>query len=328
MRRLLHVMLLVALLTVANPVLAQGGGDGTTPSPESEQLYAMMSNFSLHVSCEALAASRMSLNMLALLTPVPEGVSIEPVAACGVPAAWFAPPDAPETPVLYYAHGGGYIIGGLDGAYRSFIARLALTTSLRVLAVDYRLAPEHPYPAAIEDSTAAYRWLAAQLPPEQIVIAGDSAGGNLAVATLLALREAGDALPAAALFSPWLDLTGSGATVETLAAADPLLDAAGLASAAGCYAGDVPLDDPMISPLFADLAGLPPVLVEVGTQEILLSDATRFTRAARLAGGDVTLNVWEGQVHVWPLLSVNLPEGEAVFTEVGAFARLHTGISE
>jgi len=236
----------------------------------------------------------------------------------GVTAEWIETPEA-TVGVLLYLHGGAYCLGSV-ATHRALIARLVQVTRYRALAPDYRLAPEHPFPAALEDVTSAYRWLLTQgHAPERIALVGDSAGGGLAVAALVALRDAGTPLPAAATcFSPWFDLTLSGASVRTQAGADALLDAASLRRYARAYAADYPLEHPLLSPLYADLRGLPPLLIQVGTAEILLDDATRLASAARKAGVAVTLQTWEGLFHVFQMASF-LPETGQALANVSAF---------
>lgn len=250
--------------------------------------------------------------------PMPKGVRVEPAPVGEVPAAWFTP--TPVRPgALLYLHGGAYCLGSV-ASYRAFVAHLAQATRLRTLAIDYRLAPEHPFPAALEDAMAAYRWLLTQgYAPGTLVLAGDSAGGGLTVATLLALREAGLPLPAGAVaFSPWFDLTLGGESVRIRAAQDPMLDAEGLRRCARAYAGDTPLTHPLLSPLFADLRGLPPLLLQVGTAEILLDDTLRLAEAARAAGVAVTVQVWDELFHVFQLLTF-LPESREALLRVAAF---------
>ncbi len=250
--------------------------------------------------------------------PLPKQVRCRPVDAAGVPATWIEPPDA-TSGVMLYLHGGAYSLGSVV-THRELIARLACATRRRALALNYRLAPEHPFPAALDDTAAAYGWLLAQgISPERIVIAGDSAGGGLAIAALVALRDAGTPLPAAAVcLSPWLDLTLSGASVRAQAAADPILDAASLDRYARAYAAGQPLNRPLLSPLFADLRGLPPVLLQVGAAEILFDDATRLAEAARAAGVAVTLQTWPGLFHVFQLFAF-LPETARAVAQIAEF---------
>jgi acetyl esterase/lipase len=254
----------------------------------------------------------------------PRGVQVLPLLAGEARAEWIIPPAAPQRPVILYVHGGGWIMG-LDNIHRRMIARLARAASGRALAVDYRLAPEHPFPAALEDCVAAYRWLLdTGIPPEEVVIAGDSAGGNLTLATLIALRDGGDLLPAAALcISPLTDLTGTGETFQQTT--DAALLAGFVVTAIDAYAGGHDVRDPLLSPLDADLSGLPPLLIQVGGDEILLSDAVGFAGKARAAGVEVDLGVWAHMWHVWHVFAPFLPEAEAALNAMGAFAREHAG---
>jgi acetyl esterase/lipase len=250
--------------------------------------------------------------------PLPKQVRCQPVDVDGIPAAWIETGD-PSLGVVLYLHGGAYSLGSVV-THRELIARLARATRRRALAINYRLAPESPFPAALDDTVAAYRWLLAQgISPERIVIAGDSAGGGLAIAALVVLRDARTPLPAAAVcLSPWLDLTLSGASVRTQATADPILDAASLDRYARAYAAGQPLNHPLLSPLFADLRGLPPVLLQAGSAEILFDDATRLTAAARATGVAVTLQTWEGLFHVFQMFSF-LPETAKAVAQVTEF---------
>jgi epsilon-lactone hydrolase len=265
-----------------------------------------------------VAEWREAYDGLGALLPAAEGVAVETTDAGGVPAEWIGTGDGP---VVVYVHGGGYCIGSL-GSHRPMLTHLASAVGGRVLAVDYRLAPEHPFPAALDDACAAYRWvLAGGADPAQVVIAGDSAGGGLTLATLVALRDAGDPLPAAGVcLSPWADLTQSGATMAEKADADPMVHAEDLARWASAYAGtDNDPGSPGLSPLFADLAGLPPLLVEVGTAEVLLDDARRLAERARAAGVDVTLFEGEDLIHVWHFFAGAVPEADEGVARVAGF---------
>jgi phosphinothricin tripeptide acetyl hydrolase len=252
------------------------------------------------------------------LLPAAEGVPVESVDAGGVPAEWIGAGDGP---VVVYVHGGGYCIGSLD-SHRPMLTHLASAIDGRVLAVDYRLAPEHPFPAALDDACAAYRWvLAAGTDPARVVVAGDSAGGGLTLATLVALRDAGDALPAAGVcLSPWADLTQSGATLSEKADADPMVHAQDLDRWAAAYAGsDNDPGSPALSPLFADLSGLPPLLIEVGTAEVLLDDARRVAERARAADVDVTLFEGDDLIHVWHFFAGAVPEADEGIARLARF---------
>jgi acetyl esterase/lipase len=275
-----------------------------------------------HVLDEATELLRKNFDNMGAVSPLPEGVRCEPVDVGGVPGEWITPAETDDRTVLYL-HGGGYVIGSIT-AYRALAARIAVASRARALAIDYRLAPEHPYPAAVEDATAAYRWLLAEgSSPEHIALAGDSAGGGLTAATLLALREAGDALPAAAvLMSPWLDLTCTSESMETKAADDVVLTPRRLRYWSSQYLDGTGTDatEPLASPVFADLAGLPPLLVQVGTAEVLLDDSRRFAERARSAGVDLTLEVWDEVVHIWQVFFM-LPEARQAVERVGAWLR-------
>ncbi|WP_349828872.1 alpha/beta hydrolase [Brevibacterium litoralis] len=223
--------------------------------------------------------------------------------------------------MLLYLHGGGYTLGS-PTAYAQLAAGLARSAGTACFSVDYRLAPEAPYPAGIDDAVAAYRGLLAEHAPESILVGGDSAGGGLTLALLLTLLHEGLPMPAGAvLLSPWTDLTFTGASMRTKAEDDPTLTEEGLRVAAAHYAGDTPPNGPRISPVFADLTGLPPLLIEVGEAEILLSDSTRVAANAAEAAVDVTLHAWPGMIHDWPAFSFALSEGREAIAEVGTWAR-------
>jgi acetyl esterase/lipase len=261
------------------------------------------------------------------LFPLPEGAQLGPASADGVACEWTSTPGARGDRVLLYLHGGGYTIGSVR-THRGLVANLSAAARVRCLSVDYRLAPEHPHPAAVEDAARAYRWLLGQgLRPEGLAIAGDSAGGGLAAALLVALRDAGEPLPAAAvLISPWTDLELGAASLETKAAEDPMVQREGLARMARAYLGDLPPRTPLASPLYADLSGLPPLLVQVGTAETLLDDATRFAERAKAAGVDVTLEEWDEMIHVFQAFAPLVPESQQAIARIGAFlgARLRS----
>ena len=214
----------------------------------------------------------------------------------GVPVTWITPRGGPEPRLLLYVHGGGFTVGS-SHMLRDLLARLALASKARVLSVDYRLAPEHPWPAGLDDLRAAWRSALAEYAPKQIVLAGDSAGANLVLALLLELRDRGEVLPAGCvLFSPWVDLGCTATSFETNADVDILSRQPMLSDAAG-YAGGGDPSRPSLSPLRAELAGLPPLYLQVGGAELLLDDAEAFTARARAAGVRATLDVFDDQVH-------------------------------
>jgi acetyl esterase/lipase len=262
--------------------------------------------------------------MASELFPLPPDVAVQVTNAGSVMAEWIDIPGTDPSAVLLYLHGGGYVIGSLS-THRHLVADLARAGGLRALSVAYRLAPEHPCPAAIDDGVAAYRWLVARgVDPARIVIAGDSAGGGLTLAVLLALHDAGEPLPAAAvLLSPWTDLTAQGRSVTTKADIDPMLTPNDLHRYAAWYLGETDPKTPWASPLYADLTGLPPLLIHVGSAEILLDDSVMLAERARNAGVDVTLDVKDDLIHVWHYFAQLIPEGEDSIGDVGAFIRTH-----
>ncbi|HYB31644.1 MAG TPA: alpha/beta hydrolase [Solirubrobacteraceae bacterium] len=254
--------------------------------------------------------------------PMPDDVVVADVTADGVPAHWVAAPGADAGRVLLFLHGGGYELGSLhsDG---ELAARLGRASGMRVLFPEYRLAPEHPFPAAIDDVLAAWRWLRTDqdLSATSLAVAGDSAGGGLAVALLVATRDAGEAMPAAAvLMSPTVDLTSSGASMTERADQDPISTPAMLRQFASDYLAGADPKNPLASPLFASLSGLPPLLVQVGTADVLLSDSERLAAAAAGAGVDVTLEIGEGLPHVYPLM-LGTPEAAEATEQIGKFLR-------
>jgi acetyl esterase/lipase len=264
----------------------------------------------------------MRANMAAAVAnlPLPDDASCEPVDAGGVPSEWIVTPEARDDRVLVHYHGGAYAMGSL-ATHRGLAVNLSRATRSRVLLPDYRLAPEHPHPAAVEDAAAAYRFvLASGVTPAHVAVSGDSAGGGLAAATLVDLRDAGDALPAAGIFiSAWLDLTCSGDSYVERAKQDVMVTRELLEMAAAAYCKGADPRAPTASPLFADLSGLPPLLVQVGTAEVLLDDSRSFAVHAEAAGVDVTLEVAEDMVHVWHTFAAVAPEAREAIERVAAF---------
>ena len=269
---------------------------------------------------------RAAMEAVTVMFPVPDDVTREPVDAGGVPAEWIAAPGTDADRIIYYLHGGGYAIGSIN-THREMISRLSRASGARALAIDYRLAPEHPFPAAIEDATTAYRWLLSTgVDPARVVIAGDSAGGGLTVATLISLRDAGDPLPAAAVcLSPWVDLEMTGDSMTTKAEADPMITQKDVLEGAQAYLNGADPRAPLASPIHADLSGLPPLLIHVGTAEVLLDDSTRLAERARSAGVDVTLEPWDDMIHVFQFFASMLPEAQQAIDRMGEFVRQHTG---
>ena len=242
----------------------------------------------------------------------------KPVEAGGVPAEWIAPSRLKANRTILYLHGGGFRLGSLE-SHRDLMQRLALATQAHVLAIDYRLAPEHRWPAAHDDAFAAWRWLARET-EGNAVIAGDSAGAGLAVCTMLRARDEGIALPGAALFmSPWTDLAATGASYDTHAALDPIHQRGMILGMAKGYLGrDHDARDPCVSPLFADLAGLPPLCIQCGGRETILDDSRVFADRARAAGVPVDLTVFDGMIHVFQMFG-ELPQAREALADAARF---------
>lgn len=268
---------------------------------------------------------RLAFEVLATKFPLAPDVVCERIDANGVRAEWVVAEGADARRALLYLHGGGYVIGSIN-THRDLAGRLSRAAAARVLLIEYGLAPEHPYPAAVDDATAAYRWLLSHgAAPAHTVIAGDSAGGGLTIATLVALREAGEPLPAAGVcLSPWVDLEGIGASMTTKASVDPFVQRPGLLWFAEQYLAGAAPRTPLAAPLYADLTGLPPLLIHVGTAETLLDDAVRIAERARAAGVEVTYEAWEDMIHVWHLFAAMLPEGQQAIEGVGRYIQQRT----
>jgi len=256
--------------------------------------------------------------------PRPRRVDYVDTVVGGIPAIVATPTDVPPERHLFYVHGGAYVVGS-PKSHIAMVANLARRAAATATVIDYRLAPEHPYPAAVDDCVAAYRALSAEVDPTMITIAGDSAGGGATLATLCVLRDSGDPLPGAVyLLSPWTDLTGSGETTTTLAHVDPMFDGTGIVEAGRVYADDLPLEHPGVSPLFADLTGLPPMLIQTGMHEVLLSDSTRLAERARAADVEVSLDLAEGMWHVYQMFAGPIPEATDALVRAAVFMRSQT----
>jgi acetyl esterase/lipase len=258
---------------------------------------------------------------------IPAEVKTQPVDASGVRAEWIWRPESDRGRAILYLHGGGYAIGSI-ATHRYLMQRIAQTSGARVLGIDYRLAPENPFPAAVDDAVTAWRWMLGQgLQPARCAIGGDSAGGGLTLATLVALRDRGLALPGVGvLLSPWTDLAATGASIKTKAAEDPMVTDAGLRSMADAYLAGTDPRHPLASPLYADLAGLPPLLIQVGSAEILLDDATRVAEKAKAAGAEVALEAWPDMLHVFQAFPTLAESGQAI-QRIGDFVRSKTAAS-
>jgi monoterpene epsilon-lactone hydrolase len=255
-------------------------------------------------------------------------LTCERVSADGVDGEWISPADAPEDKAILYFHGGGFRIGSV-ASHRDLIAQIALASGCRVLAINYRLAPEHRFPAALDDALAAYDWMLGRgLKPSNIAFAGDSAGGNLVLAAMLALRERGLPLPVSVvLMSPWTDLAATGASYVTRAEADPIHQRPMILALAENYlGGQGDPCDPLVSPLYADLSGLPPLLIQVGDRETVLDDSVMLAEKARAAGIDVNLEVWDGMIHVFQMFGAEIPEAHQAIASIAGFLNRHLHI--
>ena len=270
---------------------------------------------------------RMGANMMGKRFENLDGISTEAVDADGVPAEWVAAPDAGSGAILYL-HGGGYVTGSVI-SHRGMAANLSRTSGCRVLTIDYRLAPEHKHPAQVEDAHTAYRWMLKNgVDASSLVVAGDSAGGGLTVATLLSARDAGDPMGAAGVcISPWVDMEAIGDSMKTKAGVDPMVQREGILDMAANFLGDGDRRDPLAAPLHADLAGLPPLLIIVGTAETLMDDATRLHEKAEAEGVDSTLEIWDDMVHIWPWFAPFLPEGQQAMEQMGDFIKEQVGVA-
>ena len=254
-------------------------------------------------------------------------VTCERISAGGVDGEWISPAGAPQDKAILYFHGGGFRIGSVS-SHRDLIAQIAVASGCRVLAINYRLAPEHRFPAALDDALAAYDWMLGRgLEPGSVAFAGDSAGGNLALATMLALRERKLPLPVSAvLMSPWTDLAATGASYLSRAKADPIHQRPMILALARNYLGEGDPYDPLVSPLYADLGGLPPLLIQVGDRETVLDDSVMFADMARAAGVDVDLQVWDGMIHVFQMFGAELPEAHQAIASIAQFLNRHLHI--
>jgi len=268
---------------------------------------------------------RKRLDEVGSIWPVADDVALEAVDLDGVTGELSIVPGSDPSRVLLFFHGGGYCSGSIV-SHRRMVTEAGRAGGVRTLAVGFRLAPEHPFPAAYDDALTAWRWLRKQgVAANQIVVGGDSAGGGLTLALAMRLRDVGEQLPAGLwLASPWTDLTMSGATLETKDAVDPLIHKGYLGELADAYVpASMSRSDPRISPLFADLRGLPPVLIQVGSAETLLDDSVRFAGRAGAAGVAVTLEIWPDMIHAWPLWNAKLEAGRQALRRVGQFVRQH-----
>ena len=289
-------------------------------SPQLQQVIEAIKGLAGMASGSSIEELRATNEQMA--RPAEPDITSEPVVANGVNAAWICAPGAADDRAVLYLHGGGYIMGSLN-THRDMMGRISRAAQTRVLGLDYRLAPEHPFPAAVDDTVAGYRFLLDQgLPPTRLAIAGDSAGGALTLAALIAGRDAGLPMPAAAVcLSPFLDLEGTGESITTRADVDPIATPEVIEVWAKAYLAGADPRTPLANPLYADLAGLPPLLIQVGDHEVLLDDSTRLAERAQAAGVQVKLEIWPEMIHRWHSYAAVLPEGQQAIEDIGAFLR-------
>ena len=290
------------------------------PSPQYEKLLGILWANRREDADVAVEARRAAMDALAL--PAADDVTATPVDVDGMAAEWVVAAGADTGTVVLYLHGGGYVMGSL-ATHRKLAGDVSRAAGARVLLLDYRLAPEAPYPAAVDDAVAAYQWLlAAGIQPTALAVAGDSAGGGLTIATLLAMRDRGLPMPGAGVaISPWADLTMEAASIEGLAERDPVVRGGDLKRYRDWYLDGTDPRHPGASPAHADLTGLPPLLVHVGEAEVLLDDAVLLAESGRRDGVDVTLEAWPDMVHVWHVFAGRVPESTAAVDRIGAFLR-------
>ena len=289
-------------------------------SPQLQQVIEAIKSLAGMASGSSIEELRATNEQMA--RPAEPDITSEPVVANGVNAAWISAPGAADDRAVLYLHGGGYIMGSLN-THRDMMGRISRAAQTRVLGLDYRLAPEHPFPAAVDDTVAGYRFLLDQgLPSARLAIAGDSAGGALTLAALVAGRDAGLPMPAAAVcLSPFLDLEGTGESITTRADVDPIATPEVIDVWAKAYLAGADPRTPLANPLYADLAGLPPLLIQVGDHEVLLDDSTRLAERAQAAGVQVKLEIWPEMIHRWHSYAAVLPEGQQAIEDIGAFLR-------
>ena len=257
--------------------------------------------------------------------PIPADIRFDPVDANWGKGEWVTCESSANTPTVLHLHGGGFCAGSIV-SYRRLAADLAIETNGRVLIVDYRRGPEHPFPAAVEDCVAAYRWLVyGGISPKNIVVSGDSAGGGLVLSLMLSLKERGDPQPACGIcMSPWVDLQCQSKTMDTKATEDPLGTRESLLFMADQYLAGADPRNPLASPLYGNLADLPPVLIQVGSREILLDDSRILAKRAAAAGMEVTLEEWKGMIHVFQMMADDLEDGPKAFQHIHRFVHEHT----
>ena len=294
-------------------------------TPQLEELIRFLKS-SANEPRSTVEEARASYELRMSTLKLDSDVTTERVGAGGVPSEFVSAPGAAEDRVVLYLHGGYYVIGSMR-THRVYLAGLSRATGARVLGLDYRRAPENPFPAALEDTLAAYRWLLSDgVDPKKIAIGGESAGGGLTVAACVALRYMGEPMPGAAIcISSWADLAHTGESMTTNAEVDPTVTLERAVEMSKLYLAGRDPRTPLASPVYADLHGLPPMLIMVGSIEVLRDDSVRLAKKAKEAGVDVTLEIWDDMPHNWPMYAHVLPEGRQAVDRIGEFVRGHLG---
>lgn len=289
----------------------------------------LLENAKKNFASPSIDEARVNLEMMASRRPLLAGTYIEPETTVGVPCEWVLFSNAQKEKVVLFLHGGGYTIGS-SKASRGLLSNLSSAFGVRILSVDFRQAPEHPFPAAVEDTTAVYCWMLDQgIEAKNIVLMGESSGGGLALATLLSLRDSDVKLPACSvLLSPWTDLACSGHSMISNVDSDPMNDPTTAKRFAMLYAGTTDVRHALISPLYADLKGLPPLLIQVGSCEVFLDDSLGVAEKAKREGCEVTLDIWEGMWHAWHNFAPQLPEGRRAIEKIAKFIHEKCKINE
>ena len=300
-----------------------GGEKDLMVSKEMKGIINLLSAAQMNLKKEvSLNAIRTAMEQLGAMIKFPKDVKCDPVDAGGVPAEWIIPPNAINQYIIYYLHGGGYISGSIK-IYRDLAMRIARVSNARALIINYRLAPEHPFPAALEDATRAYQWLidSQGISPNNMIIAGDSAGGGLALATLINLRDKAISLPSGAVcLSPLTDLANTGDSAKNNAKIDPIIFPELTDFCAKLYIED-DNRNPLGSPLYANLQDLPPIFIQVGTAECLLDDSIRFEKRAKEAGLNVQLEIWKDMIHIFAYFAAWTPESRQAIDQIGNFTQ-------
>jgi acetyl esterase/lipase len=301
--------------------LTDRGGIAMAKSPQLDRVINMI-RARATAPRKTIEEDRVSYETMLSGMTLDDDIATERVGAGGVPAEWIWAPGVNKGSVMLYLHGGGYVVGSMR-THRVMLAHLSRASGFSVLGLEYRLAPEHPFPAPVEDTLAAYRWLLGRgYDPRKIVLGGDSAGGGLVVAAMVAMRYVGEPLPAAGVcISPWVDMEATGRSFVTNATSDPSVAKDRILRIASLYLAGKSPQAPLASPIHADLRGLPPLLVQVGSIETLLEDANALTQRAQAAGVLAEWEVWEDMPHVWHHFAPILPEAQQAIARIGEFVR-------